>query len=487
MNSIDKPTLAFIINHSELSLLICDHHILPLIEEVIEDCPHVTHIMVMNSTSPKSIQTTTKIMILYLDDLLQDYQKLSATSQPYPFQKRSPTDLYSIMYTSGSTAQPKGAMMLDRRWNTLATFPFLMPNPCLHLSYAPLAHSMERQHVLTFSTRGARIVMFHGNQDPNMEDLFETFQKVKPSFVTAAPRVWEIIHSAFQVELSKMLEQPEVQQELKNWTEHKTEQEGIRYYYNCQTQVSTWTSPQKQIEQKVMKKFKHVLGGKHEYLVTGGASTSPHILEFLKELFYPVPVYDGYGTTECSGIATNNITQSGVQMRLEDCPELGYFSTEGRGEIVVKNDYVIPGYWKSKEANELAFTHDGFFRTGDIGEIDSEGRVKLIDRRKNILKLAQGEFVALESVENFLSKSDFVDQIFVQGDPLMAYLVAIVVPNQKTVLRFASQQNLIYESYESLLQYPSIKVHILNDINQIGQRIRVNIHKIISDLFTESN
>ena len=148
-------------------------------------------------------------------------------------------------------------------------------------------------------------------------------------------------------------------------------------------------------------------------------------------------MYDGYGTTETGGISNDNVINPTVQCRLEDCPDLGYTAADApnpRGQIVVKTRTMMDGYFKDEQATRRSFTDDGWFRTGDVGERFPDGQVRIIDRLKNVFKLAQGEFIAAEQLETDFQEAQLVDSMYVHCDTSRSFLMCVVVPN-RTLLR----------------------------------------------------
>jgi len=170
----------------------------------------------------------------------------------------------------------------------------------------------------------------------------------------------------------------------------------------------------------------------------GGASTDTKVMNFLKQSHNGKIVVDGYGATECGGIAIEGNVLPGVEWKLLDCPELGYFTSDKphpRGEIAVKTLTMMLGYYRMPSSDESsAFDEEGYYRTGDVGISEGEGRLRLIDRRKNFFKLSQGEFVAAQKLEALYETLPEIDQIMIHGDSTMGSVVAVVVLNKLQVL-----------------------------------------------------
>jgi long-subunit acyl-CoA synthetase (AMP-forming) len=222
-----------------------------------------------------------------------------------------------------------------------------------------------------------------------MENIFEEFKLVRPTTLSAAPRFYDSIHTQYQAGLAEAKEQLP-------------------------------TANPEELEKQVLEQCRMLLGGDIQWLVIGGAASSQVVKDFMVRCFQ-CKVFDGYGTTEAGGIATDESLYPNVEIRLVDVPDMGYTNQDTpwpRGEIVVRTPQMIEGYYKDEEATKANFD-DGWFRTGDIGEM-AYGHLKIIDRKKNLFKLVQGVFVAPSSIENILLQCAFVDQIYVYGGSILS-------------------------------------------------------------------
>jgi long-chain acyl-CoA synthetase len=192
----------------------------------------------------------------------------------------------------------------------------------------------------------------------------------------------------------------------------------------------------------IFKKVKNILGGRVRIMITGSAPINAVVLDYLRICFC-CPILEGYGMAESSSASCftrqgdPNAGHSGgpikgVCIRLRDIPEFGYLSSDKpypRGEICMKGPSITSGYFKNKEQTEKAFDKDGWFKTGDVGQIYTNGAIRIIDRLESIFKLSNGENIAAEKVENIVVLSPFVEQNFIYGDSSRDYCVAIVYPN----------------------------------------------------------
>lgn len=218
------------------------------------------------------------------------------------------------------------------------------------------------------------------------------------------------------------------------------------------------------VENIVLKEFSSLLGRRIKRIVTGGAPTSPTVKEFVKKCFQ-CDVIDSYGITEVGGVFFEGKVLSQVQVKLQSIPEMGYFITDHppRGEILVKSPFMASGYFGDPKLTEESFV-EGYFKTGDIGTIDENGNLIVIDRKKNIFKLSQGEFVAIEKLETIFSESTLVNQIFIVGKPTASYLVAVIVPNvPENFLKFS------YENERTQVHSEELKQQLLKDFHTLAK------------------
>ena len=245
---------------------------------------------------------------------------------------------------------------------------------------------------------------------PDMSTLFEDFRLVRPTEAAIFPRVLEMIHRHYLGEVARRRAVSDGDGEA--ISAHVMEEMGSTF-----------------------------LGDRISMIVAGGAPTTPEVERFLTECF-PVTLVDAYGTTEAGGSITvrNRVARPPViDYKLRDVPELGYYTTDKpypRGELCVKTELSVPGYFKRPEATAALFDEEGYLRTGDIMEEREPDHLVYVDRRNDVLKLAQGEFVAAGALGNtFENGSKVIHQIYVYGNAARAYLLAVVVPNMEIVER----------------------------------------------------
>jgi len=231
----------------------------------------------------------------------------------------------------------------------------------------------------------------------------------------------------------------------------------------------------------VFSKLKDKLGGRVQYLITGASPISAEVFDFLR-ICFGAHVLEGYGMTETScTISLTNLadTTSGhvgspipcCEVKLVDIPEMHYLTSDQphpRGEVCVRGPIVFAGYHKDDQQTAEVIDREGWFHTGDVGSWLSNGRLKIIDRKKNLFKLAQGEYIAPEKIENIYARCPLVAQAFVYGDSFKHQLVGIIVPDSEVLFPWAKQQG-IKKSFPSLCKDKDIIASILDGIQAEGR------------------
>ncbi len=348
-------------------------------------------------------QTKSAAQLVTLDELVAfgDFQ----TWDPLPPLEDSDERMTMLLHSSGSTGTPKGAIILERHAKFQFTVIPPVAVPIVRLCFAPMNHGLGRGQVFSVLARGGTAYF---TAKPDMSTLFEDFRLVRPTEAAIFPRVLEMIHRHYLGEVAR----------------RRAVSDGDGEAIGAQ----------------VMEEMRFTfLGDRISMIVAGGAPTTPEVERFLTECF-PVTLVDAYGTTEAGGSITvrNRVSRPPViDYRLRDVPELGYYITDKpypRGELCVKTELSVPGYFKRPEATAALFDEDGYLRTGDIMEEREPDHLVYVDRRNDVLKLAQGEFVAAGALGNtFENGSKVIHQIYVYGNAARAYLLAVVVPNMEIV------------------------------------------------------
>lgn len=333
---------------------------------------------------------------------------LVAHGRSYEWTHLPPTDeggerLAMLMHSSGSTGTPKGAILLERHLSATFTAP-APPAPVISLTFAPMSHQTGRAKAHAVLAQGGTLY-FVAKAD--LSTLFDDIRLVRPTESFFFPRALEMIHRHFQSEVAR-----------------RTRNGGADL---------------EAVQNEVMAEMRSgFLGDRLCRLTVGSAPTTPEVKQFIVDCF-DVPFVEAYGTTEVGAVTINDRVNRAnvIDYRLRDVPELGYYSTDQpypRGELCVKTATAVSGYYQKPEATAALFDEDGFTLTGDIVEERGPDHVVHVARRNDVLKLAQGEFVATAALgETFEGGSDAIHQIYVYGSPTRPYLLAVVVPDLEQV------------------------------------------------------
>ncbi|MGA2080219.1 MAG: thioester reductase domain-containing protein [Holophaga sp.] len=385
--------------------IVCTPDSLPGVRAVLGACPSVRSVVVMGLRGAGIPERTESIPPLLALEGLAAAGAAAAPLAPF-LPPRGSDPLATLMYTSGSTGMPKGARLTHAiwrsHWSLDATSP-LARIPHIGISFYPLSHAMGRLSVLRALVLGG---VTHFTWKRDLSTLFEDIRLVRPTFLNLVPRVADMVHQEYQARLRRALDAG-------------GDPAGARERVSAEMR-STF------------------LGDRLVAAVVGSAPTAPEVVAFLKACFQ-VPVFEGYGSTEAGIVAIDGriCRPLVVDYKLADVPELGYRRTDQpfpRGELRVKTRQCVPGYLHNPEATRALYDEDGYLRTGDIVEERGPDQVVWIDRRNNVVKLAQGEFITLGRLESvFAAGSPFLEQIHLYADGARAYPLAVVVPHWPAV------------------------------------------------------
>lgn len=325
--------------------------------------------------------------------------------------------LATLIYTSGSTGTPKGAMYTSR---LVAAMWSGQPEIAgISLNYMPMSHIAGRLSLYGVLARGGT-AYFTAKSD--ISTLFEDIALVRPTEVFFVPRVCDMVFQRYQSEMERRSEP------------------GIGH-----------AELDRAVKTELREDF---LGGRFTSAVVGSAPLAAEMKTFMESVL-EMDLHDGYGSTEAGGavMVDNMIRRPPVlDYKLVDVPELGYFGTDQphpRGELLLKTTTMIPGYYKRPEVTAEIFDADGFYRTGDVVAELGPDELVYLDRRNNVLKLSQGEFVAVAHLEAVYASSPLLEQIFIYGSSERAYLLAVIVPTEEA-LRLADPKAALTDSLQRI-------------------------------------
>ncbi len=347
--------------------------------------------------------------------------------------KVSPADPYTIVYTSGTTGPPKGVVLTHANamsvCHMVEELAFVQPGEITYL-YLPLAHSFALTAQLASYDQGTGIVYFGGNAKKILEELIET----KPTYLPSVPRIFEKLFAAANRmrEQASEEDQERIGQAIKLGIEvRRRQQRGEDVPEDLQQHFE-------RADKELFERVRQLFGGEIRQAVTGAAPIAPEILEF----FYAagVPVLEGWGMTETTAVGTVGTLENfkfgtvgrpmpGVEVRIAD-----------DGEILMRGPNVFKEYWGNPEATKDTLV-DGWLQTGDLGEIDDEGYLKITGRKKDIIITAGGKNLTPANIENDLKQSRFISQAVMYADR-KPYPVALITLDEEEIIPWAKEQGL---------------------------------------------
>ena len=343
-------------------------------------------------------------------DTLADVVERGRTLPPEPVYTGGSDDrLAMIMYTSGSTGAPKGAMFTERTVAALWTSRFVSDAeaPVFNVNFMPLNHLGGRLPLVSSFLAGGTSYFV---PESDLSTVFEDWALVRPTEMALVPRVVDMLFQRYRSAVDRLVA------------------DGADV-------AAAETAAAAELREEV-------LGGR---VIGGFVGTAPLAAEMKTfiDACLDVHITDGYGTTEIGGATRDEVAKRPpvIDYKLVDVPELGYFLTDKpypRGELLIKTETMMPGYYKRPEVTAEVFDADGYYRTGDVMAEVEPDRLRYVDRSKNVLKLSQGEFVAVANLEAVFAGAPLVRQIFVYGNSERPSLLAVIVPTTDALDRFGA-------------------------------------------------
>lgn len=370
-------------------------------------------------------------------------------------------DLATLIYTSGTTGKPKGVMLTHENIvsNVLGSIPRIPKKKSLDykdtrvLSFLPICHIFERMLFYLFQYNGFSIYFAE-----SIEKMGENVKEVKPHYMSVVPRLVEKVYDKIYNTGSNA---GGLKQKIFFWALHLIQKKK---------EVSKPSGLQEIIADKlVFKKWREGLGGEIITLVSGSAALSTRLNLMFQNA--GIPILEGYGLTETSPvISVNSFGKMKVGTVGHPLDNLTVKIQED-GEITVKGPSVFKSYFKNEEQTKETFTEDGFFKTGDIGHIDSEGFLQITDRKKEMFKTSGGKYIAPQTIENLAKASKFIEQVMVVGDG-EKMPCAFVQPDFEFAKNWAMRNNLnIGSTPQEIANSPELKARIEKEIDDINEHL----------------
>jgi len=461
------------VNHATVKIMFVEAKKLGSVLSVLKECPSLTTIVQFEPLGAKP-ELPEGVTLMDLATL-----EAAGAAQPKEPTPAAGEDVALIMYTSGTTGDPKGVCLTQSAITIAASYCGgleLFPTDA-YLSYLPLAHIFETVVEHGMWSAGARVGYFGGN----IKLLLEDVAALQPTVFVGVPRVYQRVYDKALAGINA--KSPTVSSVLL-WALEK-EMAAVR-----EGSHTIWNTLFKKI-------FRKVMGGNVRIMLSGAAPLPSHVQDFLLATM-GCSVIQGYGMTEnCANCTLQHPAEFHAgnvgppmptcEVKLKDVPEMNYTSSSSPpcGEVLMRGGTVFSHYHKNPTATAETIDSDGWLQTGDIGRWNPDGTLSIIDRKKNIFKLAQGEYVAAEKIEMALGKSAFIGQIWVYGNSYFPMLVAVVVPDFEALMPHAKAQGWKADDKAALAASPEVKKLMLDEVAKFSKEAKLKSFEVPKDLVCE--
>ncbi len=457
-----RDEVAYIVNDSGATILFTgDQGQYNIARQVIGDCPTLKFIVTLHPDVKHDADDKTSLtweeFLLTGDKLSKDLLKeLEARKQA-----GTPDDTMYLIYTSGTTGIPKGVMLMHSNMNAAMDAhherfdAFIDDKTDVSLSFLPFSHVFELGWTMVCLTSGIRVAINY-----NPKEIQRAVKEVQPNYMCSVPRFWEKVYTAINDNLASA--KPVVRMMVKQAIRvGKTR--NMKYARLGKKAPALIERQYQYFEKKVFKKLRGAIGvvdGK--MFPTAGAMLSDNITEFMHAVGINICI--GYGLSETNAsvsffkpgewtLGTIGMPISSIQVKIGD-----------KNEILVKGPTVMKGYYNKPEETAEAIDADGWFHTGDCGEIAPTGELILTERLKDLFKTSNGKYIAPQVLETLLGQDKFIEQVTIIGDG-RKYVSALIVPDFEELKAYADKKHIEHRSIEELVNNPDIHKMMEERIN----------------------
>lgn len=470
--TISKDDYKIIINNCEAKLAIIEGlSVLSKIEEIRPEIPSIEHIYTFVKRSEQ---------YPIWDDLISlgkenvDFEELERRESSI-----LPSDCATIIYTSGTTGIPKGVMLSHS--NILGQIENLRQTPSKDstraLSFLPLCHAYERTLVYLYQYLGMSVYY-----SESIATIAQEMKEIHPTMMTCVPRLLEKIYLKVKQTGN---EKKGLARIIFRWAMQLAEKytvEGRSKLYDMKLRIA---------DKLVYRKIREKLGSDcFDIIVSGAASLQPNISAFFSAI--KMPVYEGYGMTECSPvIATSSNVPHGREAGFVGPALPGIeIKISETGEIMCRGHNVMLGYYKLPELTAEVIDNDGWFHTGDLGEFNQYGLLKITGRMKNLFKTSLGKYINPDIIERKFTESNFFENIVVFGEN-EKYAAALIIPDFDFIKSWCKKHEISYSNDHDMLNNQDIKTRLANEIKRInsffGDTEKIKRYCFIEDSWTVAN
>lgn len=468
--TISETDYEYILNHSEaMYCFVSDEEVLGKLNSIKANVPKLKEVYSFNEIA--GCKNWSELLELGKDESNQNEVEDRKNNV-------KPLELATIIYTSGTTGKPKGVMLshnniVSNVLDSADRIPF-NPGESRALSFLPICHIYER--MVTYIYQYFGVAIYFGE---SIEKISDNIKEVNPTVMTGVPRLIEKVYDKI---IAKGSELTGIKKKLFFWAIEL----GLRYEpYGVN---GFWYEFQLKIARKlIFSKWKEGLGGKLDLIVNGSAALQPR----LARIFAAAEIYvmEGYGLSETSPvISVNDMRNKGFKIgtagRIINNVEV---KIAADGEILCKGPNVMMGYYKDETLTKEAIV-DGYFHTGDIGEIDADGFLRITDRKKEMFKTSGGKYIAPQLLENAMKQSRFIEQIMVIGDG-QKMPAAFIQPNFEFLKEWAKLHKTdIGTTNEEIITNPEVIKRIKQEVDTVNEKFgnweKIKKFELTPDLWT---
>ena len=488
-DTLGEEGLKHSLQQTHAKVIFLDPHLLTQLIKPLQETKDIQHVIYNDDDAPTSKREPEKIEAdvkklkeahPHLDiHPFSEFVKMGEDNMVDPVPPK-PEDLCCIMYTSGSTGAPKGVLLTHK--NVIAAItgvdvivgPYLGPGDGL-LTYLPLAHILEYVFETACLYWGG--TMGYGNPrtltDTNLRNSKGDIQEFKPTILVGVPAVWETVKKGIMAKVGKM---NAITRNL-FWGAMSAKS----FMMNNSGYLPLSGLGTSIVDTVVFKKIQEATGGRLRICMNGGGPIAKDTQRFISMAI--APMISGYGLTETAAMGalmdplawTDNALgelPGCIEIKLVDFPDAGYHATNKppQGEIWIRGPSVTSGYIDLEKETKESFTDDGWFKSGDIGEFDSAGQLRIIDRKKNLVKMAHGEYIALEKLESVYRSCPVVGNICVHAAQDKNKPIAIVVPAEPALKQLASENGIKGEGLEDMCHDEKVNGAVLREMQSAGKK-----------------
>ncbi len=439
------PQVSYILNDSgSRALFVQNRAAFDRVAEALGECPALEHVVFFDGANTEDLKAEVAARVSTIEQLAARGHETRAGRPTLIDELASavrPDDLATIIYTSGTTGEPKGVMLTHANIvsNLIDCAGHLdFSERDVALSILPLSHVYERLGMYMYLHQGMSVYYAE-----SMEKIGENMREVRPTIMLCVPRLFEKI-------LARSKEQAAAKGKLsanilawaidvaKRWARFVTSHETVPPLLELQHDIA---------DRLVYRKWREAVGGRMKLFVSGGAALPPE----LGYTFYGagLPIVEGYGLTETSPvIAAGSLEENRIGTVGKPLESVSV-RIAADGEIEVRGPNVMRGYYNKPEETRAVFTEDGWFRTGDIGELDAEGYLRITDRKKELFKTSGGKYLAPQVIEQRVRRSRFVNQVVLVGNG-RKFPAALIVPDWQELRAYAEYKGIDARAPEEL-------------------------------------